>query len=80
MHLLDYIEIERKDLKSTRVTPVQLKQCLEEYEYYDGSLQNYISTVEHEEFDNHFLDKENLFFVVGKSIKQLGKLLFRKIT
>ncbi len=80
MHLLDYIEIERGDLKSKRVTPAQLKQCLEEYEYYDGSLQNYISTVEHEEFDNHFLEKENIFFVIGKSIKQLGKLLFRKIT
>lgn len=79
-HLLESIGVEKSELKNNRVTPSELINILSKYEYYDGSLQNYISTVEHEEFDNHFFERENIFFVVGKSIKQLGKLLFRKIT
>lgn len=79
-YLLKSIGVEEDNLKNTRVTPSELIKILQKYEYFDGSLQNYISTVEHEEFDNHFLDKENIFFVIGKSIMQLGKLLFRKFT
>lgn len=79
-YLLKESGIEADKLSNNRITPLQMIHALKKYEYYDGSLQEYISNVEHEEFENHFLERENIFFVIGKSIMQIGKLLFRKIT
>lgn len=79
-HLLKESGIEKEKIKNTRLTPSQLITILQEYECYEGSVQNYISTVQHENFDNHYFEKENIFFVIWKSIVQIGKLLFRKIS
>ncbi len=78
--LLKECGIEKSKWKGRRLTPASLVSALRKYVYYDGSLQEYIQTVEHEEFDNHFMERENTIFVIGKSIKQIGKLLYRKIT
>lgn len=78
-YLLRESKIEVDKIDSTRIIPSQLITILQEYEYYDGNLQNYIATVEHEKFENHYFEKENIFFVIWKSIVQIGKLLFRKI-
>lgn len=79
-YLLKESKIEVDKIDSTRIKPSQFINVLKDYEYYDGTLQNYISTVEHEKFENHYFEKENIFFVIGKSIIHIGKLLFRKIT
>ncbi len=77
-YLLKESGIEQDKICSTHLTPSQLIFILQEYECYDGSIQNYIARVEHEKFENHYFEKENIFFVIGKSIVQIGKLLFRK--
>lgn len=79
-YLLKKSGIAENQIKSTRITPSKLISLLHDYEYYDGTIQNYLSTVEHEKFQNHYFEKENIFFVIGKSVIQIGKLLFRKIT
>lgn len=79
-HLLKESGVAEEKIKNTRITPSDLILILKDYECYDGTIQNYISTVEHEKFENHYFDKENIFCVIGKSIMQIGKLLFRKIT
>lgn len=79
-HLLKEGGIEEEKIRNTRITPSQLVTILQKFECYDGTIQNYISTIEHERFENHYFEKENIFLVIGKSIVQIGKLLFRKIT
>lgn len=79
-HLLKESGIEKEKIRNTRITPSQLVTILQDFECYDGTIQNYISMIEHERFENHYFEKENIFFVIGKSIVQIGKLLFRKIT
>lgn len=72
-------DIEKEKLKKGRLTPSEMIKAFRKYEYYNGSLQEYVATVQHEECESRFLERENIFLVIGKSIKQIGKLLYRKI-
>ena len=78
--LLRENNIQAKYFQNRRITPMKIIKALQKYEYYQGSLQEYVATVEHEEFETKFFERENLAFVVGKSIRQVGRLLYRKIT
>ncbi len=78
--ILKESEIKKDKLKDQRITPSKMIKAFQKYEYYTGSLQDYVETVEHEEFKSDYLNRENIFLVIGKSIKQIGKLLYRKMT
>jgi len=71
--------IKQDELSNCRYLPDKMAYILEEYEHYNGSLQEYTQSVDHHDYEYGYLEREKFIFVVGKSIKQLGKLIFRKI-
>lgn len=78
--LLQKNGIEKNKLRERKISPEMMIKILQRYESYDGSLREYVSTLCHQDVDEDFFEKENIIFVIAKGIKQIGKLLFRKIT
>jgi len=72
------VGIKPDELSTCRYLPDRMVNILAEYELYNGSLQEYTKTVDHHDVENNYLERENFILVVCKSIKQLGKLIFRK--
>ncbi len=71
--------IQEKKLMRNRITPDQLLEILIKYEYYSGTLANYCKTLNHEAESLDFFEKENFLVVIGKTITQITKLIYRKI-
>lgn len=76
---LAYGKIEQEKLNRNRITPVEIIDILKQYEYYSGNIAEYEKTVSHRNYNPEFLEKESFFIMLGKSLKQVGRLIYRKI-
>lgn len=72
-------KIKPKKLMKNRISPIEIIEILKEYEYYSGSIAEYAKGVAHKRYNPQFLERENFFCMLGKSAKQIGKLIYRKI-
>jgi len=72
--------IKTEEFATQRISPSMIVDILSEYEYYTGSLSDYVKTVKHKDNRADFLKRENFFVITFKSIKQILQLIFRKIT
>ena len=71
--------IKKKKLWKNRISPKEMINVLKEYEYYSGSLSEYVKQVENPSYEPEFLKRENFFVMLWKTIKQIWILLYRKI-
>lgn len=71
--------IKKKKLWKNRISPAEMISALSEYECYCGSLSEYAKTLNHNSYSPDFLEKENFFVMLGKTIRQICILLYRKI-
>lgn len=71
--------IKKKKLWKNRISPDEMINALKEYEYFSGRISEYAKGINHSSYEPDFLKKENFFVMIGKSIKQIGILLYRKI-
>ena len=71
--------IKKKKLWKNRISPDEMINALNEYEYYCGSLLEYAKTLEHNSYEPEFLERENFFVMLAKTISQICILLYRKI-
>ena len=76
--LLASVNIKKKKLWRNRISPDEMIEALEEYEYYSGTLAGYEKEVNHNSYEPEFLERENFFVAIGKTIRQIWVLLFRK--
>jgi len=72
--------IKPDELSEKRMSPKKMIDILSEYEYYTGSLNDYIKTVNHSDEETDFFRRENFFVITLKSIRDVIRLIFRKIT
>lgn len=71
--------IKKNKLNKNRITPEEMIDILEEYEYFDGDLDDYVQSLQHDASAPEFFEKENFLLVLLKSIKQIICLIYRKI-
>jgi hypothetical protein len=72
-------KIKPDKLMKNRITPKEIIDALKEYEIYSGSLNEYVKKLSHEDYDGDFFKRENKFYIIAKSIKRIGILIYRKI-
>lgn len=72
-------KIKSKQLNRNRISPIEIMDILKEYEYYSGSIAEYAKGVSHKKYNPEFLEREKFLSMLGKSIKQIGILIYRKI-
>lgn len=73
------VGIKRKKILKNKLLPTEIIEILKEYEYYSGDLLEYAKTINHSCCSSNFFEKENIFVMMGKTIKQIIVLLYRKI-